>query len=890
MINYSKTILTASLITASISAQAYTLKGTVIDHSTQEPLIGATVQVAGTTIGAITDIDGHFEIQGIQKRKECTLIIQYVSYQTQHITIQGNQELVVAMKPDNQQLDEVTVVAKKNLENEKSLMVERQRSSVAIENLGAKEMSTKGISNVEEGVKKITGVSVASAGQIIVRGLGDRYSTTTLNGLPIASPNPDNKLIPLDLFPTSTVKNITVSKVYEASAFADYSGAHIDIGTKELTGDDFFSVSLNTGGKFNTLGQKMLQMDRSSLFTTPKIDQNLLDMSLSDFEKYAAKNPLFDTSFDVTERTALPELGGNIGFGKNITVGGNKLSILASLGLSNEQQNMKEASVRTLEASGNILNDFQYDSYTNELKIAGLGSLGYSFRQQDQLSYTFFYARNAVDTYMKREGYDYEDHNLIGSNSVTHFYSLQNHQLSGKHFFGPQWNLSWGASYSQTSSDEPDRRQIMFEKKDNRLELFKLNRQETMRYFGTLDEDEWAANLSGEYKFGERSKVQAGFTYKDKTRDYSASRFYYNLNKIDPEITDIFTPSDYLNQDNINQGLVSIERQKLKKDTYDAGNRIYAGYLLTDFYPNENWLINLGVRYEMSKQWVNYFNDQSIAERRDLNANDLFPAMNLKYSFAKAQSLRFSFSRTITRPSFIEMAPFLYQESYGSSQIRGNKDLQNGYNYNIDLRYELFKDNGDMLSVTAYYKYLEAPIEQIQALSGGTTIQTFRNATDGLAAGVEVEFRKEIARELRIGANASYMYTNVKLPEGGVYTNNQRALQGASPYLGNADITYSPRFGEHRQLNAALVYNLQGPRIHSVGISGLGDVKQQPLHTLNLVGGFTFNEHLSVKLQVSDLLNQAVIFKQEVPQTGETVEVERFKRGSSFEIGITYNL
>lgn len=236
------------------------------------------------------------------------------------------------------------------------------------------------------------------------------------------------------------------------------------------------------------------------------------------------------------------------------------------------------------------------------------------------------------------------------------------------------------------------------------------------------------------------------------------------------------------------------------------------------------------------------------------------------------------------------MAPFLYQESYGSSQIRGNKDLQNGYNYNIDLRYELFKDNGDMLSVTAYYKYLEAPIEQIQALSGGTTIQTFRNATDGLAAGVEVEFRKEIARELRIGANASYMYTNVKLPEGGVYTNNQRALQGASPYLGNADITYSPRFGEHRQLNAALVYNLQGPRIHSVGISGLGDVKQQPLHTLNLVGGFTFNEHLSVKLQVSDLLNQAVIFKQEVPQTGETVEVERFKRGSSFEIGITYNL
>ena len=248
-------ILAASMLVTSLSAQAFTVKGVVIDRSTKEPLIGATVQVSGTTVGAITDMDGRFELNRIEGGS-CTLVVQYVSYRTEQIQVQKgqSQELVIALAPDDQQLDEVTVVAKKNLENERALMMERQKSSVAIENIGAKEMSAKGISNVEEGVKKITGVSIASAGQIIVRGLGDRYSTTTLNGLPIASPNPDNKLIPLDLFPTSTVKNITVSKVYEANAFADYSGAHIDIGTKEQTGEDFFSVSFNTGGKFNTLG------------------------------------------------------------------------------------------------------------------------------------------------------------------------------------------------------------------------------------------------------------------------------------------------------------------------------------------------------------------------------------------------------------------------------------------------------------------------------------------------------------------------------------------------------------------------------------------------------------------------------------------------------------
>ena len=134
-------------------------------------------------------------------------------------------------------------------------------------------------------------------------------------------------------------------------------------------------------------------------------------------------------------------------------------------------------------------------------------------------------------------------------------------------------------------------------------------------------------------------------------------------------------------------------------------------------------------------------------------------------------------------------------------------------------------------------------------------------------------------KDLRFGVNGSYMYTNVKLPKGGAYTNSQRALQGASPYLANADLTYSPAFSNDRQLSVALLYNLQGPRIHSVGISGLGDIKQQPVHTLNFTGSYRFNRRFAVKLQVNDLLNQDILFKQEVPTTGDKVEVERFRKG-----------
>ncbi|MBV3843791.1 TonB-dependent receptor [Bacteroides eggerthii] len=886
------------LTLSAMTVVAGTIKGTVTDKQTREPLTGATIQIAGTTQGTVADVDGNYSLD--VNNGTYTLAIKYVGYKDIIINNvkAGKSDLILnfELESDAQALGEVSVVARKNLEGERALQMERRKATLAIENLGSKEMSLKGIGNVEEGVKKITGISVADAGQLIVRGLGDRYSTTTLNGLPIASPNPDNKLIPLDLFPSSTVQNITVSKVYNAEAFADYSGAHIDINTKENITEDFFNIGFNTGGKFNTLGKDSYRMNRNgSLFRTSAVDQAALNMPLSEFDNYVKTRNIFDTSFAVKKKSSLPDFSGNLGFGKNIGIGSQTLSILASASAGNSFQNMDNAFYKTLEATGSVQDNFAYDSYAQELKLAALGHIGYTLRRHDRIGYTFFYARNATDTYQRREGIDAEDHELTGSNNITHIYSLQNHQLDGVHSFGrrEQWELTWGGSYSKTGSEEPDRRQVMYIKNDNgALSLFKLNRQETMRYFGSLDEEEWNGNLAMRWKWNENNFLKLGVNYKNKSRDYKATRFYYNLNKIDPVITDIYDTDGFLNQENIADGNVVVQRVMQPKDSYRAGNEIYSGYLLTDFYPVPSLLVNLGVRYEISRQWVDYATDGGdwYAERRNLDKNDLFPTLNLKYTVNDANSIRFSASRTVTRPSFIEMAPFLYQESYGSAQIRGNNELQNGYNYNFDLRYEHFGKNGDMISLTAYFKYLDSPIERIQALQGGATLHSFQNADNGMAGGMEVELRKQLMKDLRLGANISYMYTNVKLPEGGAYTNKERPLQGASPILANADLTYSPRFGEERQLNLALLYNLQGSRIHAVGVSKLGDIKQQTLHTLNFSAGYDINSHFSLKLQVNDLLNRAVIFKQEVPSTGEEVEVERYKKGANLEIGFSYKL
>ena len=369
------------------------VKGAVKDKLSKEPLIGATIRLIGTQAGAVTDMDGNFELNaGGVLEGMYDIEIKYVGYKTEvrrKVRVENGKLVILnlELETDAQELADVVVVAKKNRENENMLLLEQQKAVIAVQSVGVKELSRKGVSDAEGAVTKVSGVSKQDGVKnVFVRGLGDRYSSTTLNGLPIASPNPDNKLIPLDLFPSSTVQNITVSKVYDASAFADYSGAHIDISTKENVTDEFLNVSFNVGGRFNTLGRDFYQMDRDgTLFKTPSLDEKIYDMPLLDFDEYVTKNNIFRTTFDVDKRTALPEFGGNLGFGRNFGIGDQTLSLLASLSLSNETQRMDDAFYKTLEATGNVQNDFTYDEYTATLKMAALASVGYTLRQHDRI-------------------------------------------------------------------------------------------------------------------------------------------------------------------------------------------------------------------------------------------------------------------------------------------------------------------------------------------------------------------------------------------------------------------------------------------------------------------------------------------------------------------------
>jgi outer membrane receptor for ferrienterochelin and colicin len=884
-------------------AQNGTLKGKITDARTQEILSGVAVMIKELPeTGVGSDIDGNYSIS--MPAGTYTVVASYVSYSTLEITsvviTKGTvANLDIDMKETMQELGEVMVVARMDMEAEKALMVERRQATVAVENLGAKEMSVKGLSTVADGIKKITGISMEGNSKVYVRGLGDRYSMTSLNGFPIASPNPDNKLIPLTLFPTSIVKNISVGKVYQASVSGDYSGAHINIDTKENIGKDYVTLGLSAGGKTNTLFAGFHSSDKTGagvpflgIANGLGLKRSIKNMTADDFENWQRTTNPFRTGFSVGKHTALPAIGLDFGMGKTWTVGSRKLNVLLASGFNNDYTWNKDAYISTVNAQGIIRDRYDYNKYTYETTAVLLGQAGYTLGRTDRISYNIMYINNTEDSYMRREGTDAEGMDLVGSNSVYHAWQLFNNQLTGKHeLFRDKLFADWQASYGRTASKEPDRRQVMFVRNESGyLSFFKLNQQETMRYFGELSEKEWNGDVKLKLLLGNNGQqphfIRIGGAVRNKSRDFYSSNFYYNLKNISPRIEDIYDVDAFLSYDHISDATITISKNSLPRNKYYAGSEVYAAFADMEYYPVPELLVSAGLRYEHFNQWTRYWTDAAREKRAELITDDLFPALNIKYAIARNGNLRMGVSRTVTRPSFLEMAPFEYKESYGGVTIRGYEDIRNGYNYNFDLRYELFRGFGDMYSAGAFYKHLETPIERVQEYSG-SLIQSFRNVDKGTVFGAEIELRRQVAKDLKVDFNASWIYTHISLPERGLYTDKTRQLQGASPYLLNFDVNYAPTFDGGRQVSVSAVYNLQGPRISSVGINEVSNVVEEAVHSLDVIAFYSLGRGMKLKLQAKNLLNPEHTFTQKIKSTGKKETVQYFRQGIDIGIGFS---
>ncbi|MFR9584015.1 MAG: carboxypeptidase-like regulatory domain-containing protein, partial [Rikenellaceae bacterium] len=257
-------LLGVVLVASVVTSVAATLKGKVIDESTQQPLIGATILIKGTAQGVTTNLDGEFELK--VDRKPHTIAVSYISYVTQEVLLEGKGDnkldILVQLASDTKVMEAVKVTAKLNRESEYAAIADQKDAIFATQVVGAKELSRKGVSDAQGAVAKVSGISKQEGVKnVIVRGLGDRYNATTLNGFPIPSEDPEYKNISLDFFSTDIIQSVIVNKTFTAVGSSDVGGANINITSKELTGDSKFDVSVSGGINTNTVGKDVLVPD-----------------------------------------------------------------------------------------------------------------------------------------------------------------------------------------------------------------------------------------------------------------------------------------------------------------------------------------------------------------------------------------------------------------------------------------------------------------------------------------------------------------------------------------------------------------------------------------------------------------------------------------------------
>lgn len=321
-------------------AQTGTIKGKITDKKTGEELVGAAVIIEGTTTGTITNFMGEFEMPPLAPGTY-SIRCQYISYEPQVkqnvvVSADHNVEINFQLGTAEMDLEEVVVVAKANRESEKTLMLEQKKSVIAMESIGAEQLSAQGVGDAASAVTKISGITKQEGSQSLnVRGLGDRYNTTTYNGLPLPTNDPDYKNIDLGLFGTDVISHINIEKTYSANLNGDFGGANINVISKHLTGEDFLTISVEGSQNSSLFGVDEFYLndgpDKSGFYSQPLVD-------IAGLEDKTQPKYGFENSWNPVTSSPTPNVGIGISGGKKFDINStSSLNIFATASFDNEQ-------------------------------------------------------------------------------------------------------------------------------------------------------------------------------------------------------------------------------------------------------------------------------------------------------------------------------------------------------------------------------------------------------------------------------------------------------------------------------------------------------------------------------------------------------------------------
>ncbi|MFT4754702.1 MAG: hypothetical protein ACI85Q_002262 [Salibacteraceae bacterium] len=925
-----------------------TITGVVTENmdGKTEPVPFASVYLLGTTIGGMTDFDGNFQISApVGSHK---VVVSFTGYEADTLSLNvkdgESYTLNFTMRQKSFSLKAVQVVAKANRESESALMMDRQNAEGIEEKIGSQELSKKGASDVQEGLSKMSGVSQAGAGSILVRGLGDRYNNAYLNGIPLPSPDPDKKVIPLDIIPTSVVQSLTVAKTFTPSQMGDVSGASINIVTKDYPEEKTFNVYGGIGGNTQTMGKTAMSYEGGKLdyfgfddgtrSVPSELNTEFNQLENPSKELYnsndAAKNPTYPgTPFakNFNPKTINAPMNSKFGFnlgnfyGKDDNSKGFGFVVLGSF--ENKTKNLSGVH-RVVNAQDALIIDYTYKSTVQSTRTSALGSLYYRFNTNNNIKFNTMFVNLSDNNIRETDGYhwDYDNLGEVFSRRYTWVQNkLWTNQLIGEHkLLDEKLTIDWNAAFQITGSKEPDRRQLIWthqpgdDRKD--YQIFTDNLADQHRYFMYLEENEYNFAVNGKYVLQSDSldqpkmTISGGYQGRIKSRQQDFKFYSHNLKGLSPsngfESVDADNPDAYINNANHAAGYYS-QREESRPESATEGTLIlHSGYASLDYHINSKWYVLGGVRVEKSYQEIRYRLqssplDPEFVESSVIDTVSILPMASVKFSPNSKSSIRFVASQTVTRPNFKELAPFQYREFFGGKVKQGNPDLKNSSNTNVDLRFEHYPNSGDLYSVTVFGRMIDRPIEQVTVGSASGILLTYQNAKSAQAYGIELEYIKKFRnfvskdsplRNIAVGANFSYIYSSVEIDitQGVTINNPNRQLQGASPILANIDVSYEKRFTEKYKTSATLSFNHFSKRLYAVGRQNIGDAYEQSINTLNFTWRNDIGSHWQFNVSAHNLLNPEIQVAQESTQGNESTIVDSYQRGIDIGGTLVYKI
>lgn len=913
------------------------ITGTLLDkEASNQPLPFANVLIKGTTKGTSTDFDGLYTIDNLEPGTY-TVEFSFVGYETldiKEVVVKANEAITVnaSIGASAAALDEVIIKTTTKKESEAAILLEQKNAVTIQQKIGAQELSKKGVSDVATGLTKATGISKQSD-KLYVRGLGDRYNNAYLNGLPIPSLNPKLKLIDLGIFPTDIVENLGIYKTYSPNIYGDFAGASVNIDTKDRPGKGFLEFGFTSGVNTNAVGNDFFllnggQYDQWGLDDGSRRVPVFLDIPNYNYVSTQIDYYPFDTSFNPKKRFNAPDGGLSITGGKSFSINDEqKLDVLVTGSFSQKHITSLDGNQASFNSQGESItgigNFKNVDRYQYSTNTTLLSSLGYRWNSNNKILATTLYVNDTKDELREfTDGVSSEDTDVrIRLRRGTYEQNnLFTQQLTGEHKFAEgKYGLSWGGAYNKAQGLIPDRRQLIFtELQNGNLVLGNRTSPDlanNQRFYQELNENDYSGKIDFDIKFAKdeddnfKNALTIGFASRAKDRDFESNQLNYNLNEFRNTNVDFNNPDALLNEANFLSGEYVVLENLNTTRIYEADLLTLAGYVNLQYVLTNKLSFNGGVRTELLEQNVFYREIQDIEtapfRTQKIDETFILPSISLKYKLNEKSNLRFAASKTVTLPKFTEVAPFLDEDVTESTL--GNPILINSDNYNVDLKWEHFPEqSGELIAATLFGKYIENPIEKVFVASA-SNINTFINSDNAIIFGVEVEYKKNLGtlfkveettwNNLNFGVNATVMYSQVEIdPTITTFngsniapTNIERQLQGASPFLVNADIAYNKEFKNHK-ITSAFDFNIFGDRVYSAGGNGVGDIFDKGFGTLNFNFKDQIGDHIEISFKAKNLLNPSLERYQDQEDLNQEFTTYKFDEGISLSLGVTFIL